>query len=176
MFYLPDYTARNIGDIDYSYLKSRGIEVCFFDLDHTMVQSGSVKIDSSVISMLRDVDIKIYIATNRSYSPALDKMAKQINASGVMYSKNRSMFKPRKVYYNELIKTADLPAEKIIMIGDRIIQDIIGANLADVNSLLVEKFGKLGIIETVATLIDRLIPFIFRTRYTEINKKSKRDN
>lgn len=166
--FLPDFIAVSVSDIDFAYLKKQGIEVCFFDLDHTILDRGTTMVEKKVAARLKKIGIKLYIATNRRYSDSLVDIAKQIGASGIMYSSKNGLFKPRLNYYKKLIELSGTEPKKIIMVGDRLIQDVFGANRAKIGTILVNKLGSVSMIDRIIILPDLLIPALFNKDYHDV--------
>lgn len=167
---LPDFTAKDLADIDFAYLKSSGIKAYFFDLDHTVLVQKTSIFNKALLITLKQAKIDIYIATNRKHSPELERIAKSFGAKAVMSSSKTNGFKPRKKYYRQLIELSRLQPGQILMTGDRIIQDIYGANRLGINTLLVEKLGEVKFIDKIITLPDVIIPVVFGNRYENTNK------
>jgi predicted HAD superfamily phosphohydrolase YqeG len=139
LFFNTDFIANNVLDIDYDYLKDIGIEAVAFDIDGTLTRQGSNTIDNNfainLIDLLNKASInKRFIATNsnRDMSNIISNLKgfTHINSKGTMP-------KPFKSYYINLQKAADVPANKIVMIGDRWLQDVWGSRKSGLKSVYV---------------------------------------
>lgn len=164
---LPDFTAKDIHDVDFALLKKLGVKTCLYDLDHTILFHGTHLVDKSVIEYLKNSSLEIYIATNRQHSDELDIIAKQIGAKGIVHARNGSFAKPSQKYYGHAIKLAGYKPQQIAMIGDRLLQDVWGANRAGIRTVMVGKFGPIKWWDQPISLLDRLIPVIFKKHYRE---------
>ena len=137
----PDFIALDIQDIDFELLATYGIKACFIDLDGTVVDKGTYNVSEGIIKTLRGTKMKIYIATNRPKSRDLKNLRELLNASGVIHP-HKFWGKPFKRYFENGLKDINLQRHEVVMIGDRYVQDIIGANRAGIYSLLVKKLDK----------------------------------
>ena len=138
----PDYIALSVGDIDFGYLQQSGIKACFIDLDGTVVSKGEFEVADTVKNLLQAIKLPIYIATNRPKSRALKDLKLDLAASGVIHPHGLLHPKPSKSYYRNALKEHNLLPHEVVMIGDRYLQDIFGANRAGLYSLVVHKTGK----------------------------------
>ncbi len=165
---LPDFVAKNVEDIDFSYLKKQGVKACFFDLDHTILNQGTNLVSETILKQLRGLNIELYIATNRRYTDELRVISKQLHSRGIMHSAPKGIFKPRKAYYERLIALAGVAPENIVMVGDRIFQDIWGANRMGVRSVLVSKLGPIRWWDRITIIPDIVLPALFKGRYSNV--------
>lgn len=163
--YLPDYIVNSVRDIDFDYLKTQGIKVCLFDLDHTILHHGTTIIQPEILEHIHDSGMKVYIATNRVYSEILDEIATQLKADGVVHAMRGNFAKPSRAYYAHAIQKTGCKPEHIIMIGDRIIQDIWGSRRSGIRAILLNKFGPIKWWDQLLIIPDRLLPAIFKKKY-----------
>jgi uncharacterized protein len=137
----PDFVANNIADIDFEYLRKLGITTIFIDLDGTVVDRGTYEVSPSISQKLRDSGLDIKITTNRPRSRELKDLKEKLHASGVIHP--RGLYgKPTKKYFKAALRDGNLKASQVVMVGDRFLQDIFGANRTGIFSLLVFKLGK----------------------------------
>lgn len=136
----PDFISESIKTVDFNYLHERGIKACLIDLDGTVVNRGTFDVDLAIGAALMKSGLKIYIATNRPKSRSLKNLKEDLYATDVIHPKG--MYgKPSKRYYLNALKAVGFKQHETVMIGDRYIQDILGANRAGIYSLLVNKLG-----------------------------------
>jgi HAD superfamily phosphatase (TIGR01668 family) len=160
----PDYIAESVADIDYPLLIGSSITTCFIDLDNTVVERGMYAVEMRVIRALSRSGLDVYIATNRPKSRDLKNLRKDLNAKGVIHP-HGIFAKPMKRYYMNALRDLNLQPHEVVMIGDRYLQDMFGANLAGIYSLLVHKVGgPKGIFDKLFTAIDHWLT----RRYTRI--------
>ncbi len=166
--YLPDYIVNSVTDIDFDYLSKQGIKVCLFDLDHTILHHGTTVIEPQILAHIHSSGMKVYIATNRVHSGILDEIAAQLKADGIVHAVRGRFAKPRKEYYEHAINQSNVTAGQIVMVGDRIIQDIWGSNRMGLTSILLSKFGPIKWWDRILILPDLLLPKIYKHRYKQI--------
>lgn len=136
----PDFLAENIASIDFEYLKRLGVTTCFIDLDGTVVGRATFKVPENTTKALKNSGLDIKIATNRPRSRSLENLEHQLHASGVIHPEG-IYAKPTKHYYQNALKKFGLKPTQVVMIGDRLLQDISGANRSGIYSLQVYKVG-----------------------------------
>ena len=85
-----------------------------------------------------------------------------------MHAEPHGVFKPSLSYYRKLIKLADLSPPEVVMIGDRLFQDILGANRAGINSVLVDKLGPIKWWDRIVSIPDFVLPYLFKRRYRDV--------
>ncbi|MDQ3093735.1 MAG: HAD-IA family hydrolase [bacterium] len=136
----PDFYADSAGDIDFKYLKKLGIKTCLIDLDGTVVERDMFDVHPSVIKHLRSTDVKVFIATNRPKSRHLKNLKNDLSAAGVIHPVGFHAKPTKKYFYNAMEITGSKPTE-VLMIGDRLLQDILGSNRVGIHSLMVKKLG-----------------------------------
>lgn len=139
--FTPDFMADSVTDIDFEHLRERGITTCFIDLDGTVVDRGSFEVDPELGRALKNSKMAIKIATNRPRSRSLKRLKEDLSASGVIHP-HGIWGKPSKRYIRTALKEIGCDKSEVIMIGDRFIQDILGANRSGIYSLAVYKLGR----------------------------------
>lgn len=137
----PDFIADTVSKIDFQRLQSLGIKAVFIDLDGTVVARSTFKVSPLIREALADSGMKIYIATNRPKSRGLKNLIKDLGAEGAVHP-HFIFGKPTRRYFSNGMRDKDLKPHEAIMIGDRYVQDILGANRAGMHSLLVYKLDK----------------------------------
>lgn len=133
----PDFVSDDILDIDLKVLQHAGITHVVFDLDRTLVNHGSNVVSQEYLrylEMIRVAGFTTIIGSNTrrdisSLSTALSAMA--IVPAGISY-------KPLPSFYRRIIKVAGTNPKHIAMVGDNILNDVIGANHAGFTTVLVE--------------------------------------
>jgi HAD superfamily phosphatase (TIGR01668 family) len=173
--YVPDFLADSIRDIDFPLLKSEGIRAVAMDIDSTLAVHGAMELDEDTVKFLKElrennVIEKICIATNRG-GRTITMKAANINADFIVHAEGFSR-KPSHSYYDRVIKALGYKPQEIVMIGDKIVQDVFGAKRAGLKSILVEPLGP-------PSWFDRLL--LLRWRQKRIRKhwtfeEQKQDN
>jgi HAD superfamily phosphatase (TIGR01668 family) len=162
----PDFIADSVSEIDFNLLNFKGIKVVLIDLDGTVVSRGTFSVDQNLSEFLKKQKVDIYIATNRPKSRSLRNLELLLHARSVIHPKGMSV-KPLPGYYSRALSTHDLRRNEVAMIGDRFIQDIFGANLAGLTTILIRKLGKShGIFDKQLSKIERRYTERLASKYT----------
>ena len=138
IFYTDIY-AKNIFEIDYEKLKSKGIKCLVFDLDNTLVPVKSSVADEKVKSLFTTLKRKKFtiILMSNSLKKRVEVFKKDLKIPCFSFS-----MKPLKKNYKKLIKEYNFDMSEIACIGDQIMTDIWGANKMGFTSILVDKMTK----------------------------------
>ncbi|MDL2363524.1 MAG: HAD-IA family hydrolase [Patescibacteria group bacterium] len=165
----PDFIATSVTTIDFEYLISLGVSTCFVDLDGTVVSRGTFEVDKQLAHALKNSGLDIKIATNRPRSRSLKELKNDLSASGVIHP--QGIFgKPSKKYLRSALKEYGLKPHEVVMIGDRFIQDILGANRSSVYSLLVYKLGSShGKVDSLLSKFEHRMTIKFEQSYSKID-------
>jgi len=130
----PSETARSLEAIDYDRLYARGKRAILFDLDNTLGRRRSETLDPGVaelLSRLARQGFRIGILTNRRFVTD-DHVIRQLSAA---YPLRYRAGKPGKKGFLGILGELGVPPEKTVMIGDRILTDVIGANRLGIYSI-----------------------------------------
>jgi len=132
----PIETVETIYDIDFTRLHACGKRILLFDLDNTLGRRGMRHLPGSILVFLRSLverGFAVGVVTNRrrnADSPAVHDLRTQVpvvHAAG----------KPGRRGFLELLVRLDGTAADAVMIGDRRLTDILGANRLGIHSILV---------------------------------------
>ena len=159
----PDFIAESVNEINFDYLVRIGIKAVFIDLDGTVVVRKKHDVSLEIIKVLQNLDLDIYIASNRSKNKIATSLFDKLNAKNVITPKS-IWFKPSKKYYQNALKKFNLKPQEVVMIGDRYIQDIYGANNAGLSTVLVYK------LDTADNFIDKHLSKIEANRTKKLLK------
>lgn len=136
----PDYRVANVSDIDEAVLKSHGVKGIAFDADSTLVEPSGENIAPKTLGYLQKLTLPLYIATNRT-APNGDEIGTLIGAQKVVHA-TKTFRKPQKRYFNELASVSGIPLSKLVLVGDRLLTDIVGGNRAGMLTIYVEALGR----------------------------------
>ncbi|MEA3238925.1 MAG: HAD-IIIA family hydrolase [Candidatus Bipolaricaulota bacterium] len=123
----PSETAESIFDVDYERLYRLGKRAILFDLDNTLGGRRPAKLApevSALLGKLTKMGFGIGILTNRRIGTK-DAVIVELARS---YPLRCRAGKPRKKGFLDILAQMDLPAERAVMIGDRLFTDVLGAN------------------------------------------------
>lgn len=135
--WMPDYLVDSVLSLTPEVFKDLGITHLIFDIDETLVPRNGTELTYTYrnhIINLRESGLKLYIGSNarRDLSP----IAKSIGA--IIIPTTRFSFKPLGSYFRLISITINAPPEHTAMIGDRILNDVVGANRAGFTTFLVD--------------------------------------
>ena len=133
--FTPNRHANNVLEIKPEELKERNIKGIITDLDNTLVAWDEPDAPEEIIEWFRkmgEADIEIVIASNNNenrvklFSEPLDK------------SFIHSARKPLALAFQKARKGMGLKKEEIIVVGDQLLTDVLGGNLAGYYTVLVK--------------------------------------
>lgn len=147
----PNCHVKSVYKIDYDKLFSLGYRGIIFDLDNTLVHHGdnsNKKVDN-LFKQIKKKGFKTCILTNNT-EERVKRFLKNIDSYYIFDAD-----KPKKDNYIKACEIMKLSKNKVIYVGDQIFVDILGANRAEVESILVDfirknnsaKIGKKRILE-----------------------------
>lgn|GEM_PF-1763701 len=166
--FLPDFITPSVAEIDFPFLYRMGIRGCFIDLDGTIVERGQHEISDELSQILADQPLIVSLATNRPKGRSLQDLKERTHAQHVVHPAS-VRGKPFKAYYRAALGQVGLDPVQAVMIGDRYVQDIVGANRAGFYTVMVHKFGRAEALDD--RLQSRVDAFFLRRvagRYEEI--------
>jgi HAD superfamily phosphatase (TIGR01668 family) len=132
----PDYICDSILDVPVGILQRDGITHLVFDLDKTLVPHGANTISTEFLAFLHtaaSAGFTILIGSNTKRD--IRFLSELINLTSVQpigFS-----YKPFASFYKRITAQAGVAPAHIAMIGDHIVNDIIGANQAGITTILV---------------------------------------
>lgn len=132
----PNETVESLFEIDYQRLFAAGKRALLFDLDWTLGGYRSRRLQPEVAQLLEGlirIGFKVGILTNRRRmkdDPVIAILAQR-------YPLLHTAGKPAKKGFLSLLEQLETPGEQAVMIGDRILTDIIGANRLGIYSIKV---------------------------------------
>ena len=137
--YVPDIYQKNIYEIDYDVLVSRGIKCLIFDLDNTLVtilETVPREETKELFKELKNKGFKIYIASN-SIKARVKPFHEELKVDYIY-----SVKKPNPEKIAELIKSTKFGLDQIAMIGDSMMDDVVCGNTIGVTTILLDQISK----------------------------------
>lgn len=132
--FLPDEHVPSVFDIDPEILKSKGIRGIITDLDNTLV-AWDVKDATEEIKKwfekMNDHGIQVTIASNNKETRV--KLFSEPLDATFIYSAR----KPLSNAFKKAQKQMDLKKDEIVVIGDQLLTDVLGGNIAGFHTILV---------------------------------------
>lgn len=133
--FMPTISIKSVTELSLETIKSLGIECLLLDVDNTLAEHGSQEPFSGTVEWAKhlvDNGIKIVIVSN-NVEGRVSAFASKFNLPFVFFS-----LKPLPVGFNKARKILNCDKDKILVVGDQIFTDILGANLAGIRSVLLE--------------------------------------
>ena len=127
----PTETVETILDIDFEKLRSLGKKALLFDFDNTLAKKRSrvmPAVSSELLAGLAEEGFRIGILTNRR---------KQKPITGLSLPIIYNARKPWHVGYLAMLEMLSSSPKQAVMIGDRYITDVLGANHLGIHSIRV---------------------------------------
>jgi HAD superfamily phosphatase (TIGR01668 family) len=134
----PDYQVNNLYEIQ-AILDNSDIEAIIFDIDQTLVPFGKTTIPEDIHKLIHSLQQR-YLMCLLSNFPHTEDRIKRIRAIEeqlkihAIFSERR---KPSPVAFQMALDFLGSKPEKTMMVGDRVLTDIIGANQLGLRTVLV---------------------------------------
>jgi HAD superfamily phosphatase (TIGR01668 family) len=168
---LPDFIAPSVAEIDFPFLYRMGIRGCFIDLDGTIVERGKHEIGDELSQILADQPLTVFLATNRPKGRSLQDLKERTHAQHVIHPAS-VRGKPFKAYYRAALRQVELEPAQAVMVGDRYLQDVVGANRAGLYTVMVHKFGRAEAFDDkLQSRVDAFFLRRFAGRYEDIRRE-----
>lgn len=131
----PTWMVESIYSITPEQLKKHNIRAVLTDLDNTLIawnHPEATKESIEWIKMMRDSGIPVLILSNNS-----DNRIKVVADILELDYIPRSL-KPTKKSFRMAEEMLQIPADEMLMVGDQVLTDVLGANRYNVRSVLVK--------------------------------------
>ena len=132
--FLPSEHVKTIYDIKPEYLKEKGIKGIITDLDNTLVPWDVENATPEVIDWFQSMEkqgISIMIISNNKLNRV--KIFSEPLGTPYVFSAK----KPLRRSFNKAAKEMGLKKEEVVVIGDQLLTDVLGGNLAGFYTILV---------------------------------------
>lgn len=150
----PDIIKSSIYEIDYASLKGAGIKALIFDLDNTIASYEEKKPRKEAIELINKLkkDFDVYILSN-NWSSRVKAFGKSFGIKAFAMG-----LKPLTHKLKKIQKEKNYQKKEMLMIGDQVMTDILGARRFKIKSIYVHPIAKK---EPLVTKINRFIEKIF---------------
>ena len=137
-FLLPDYEAENVYSLPFEKLWEMGIRYLFFDIDYTLVPYNAPADEKALrlFAKLRDMGFAFCFVSNNGRE-RVDLFNEKIGAESVVKAK-----KPLTSGMRKALGLVHARPEETVMIGDQLFTDILGANMAKIQTVLVGRVDR----------------------------------
>jgi HAD superfamily phosphatase (TIGR01668 family) len=162
---IPNLITDGVLDLNAEFLTQRGIKLLLCDLDNTLAPYGGKPPSQALLDWkksLDDANIEVFIVSNTRKLRA-DLFAKQFGADYIKHA-----HKPWTENVLMVINERGLERSQVMMVGDQLLTDVLGANLCGVTSVLVRPISLNNPLYWLRNLAERGILRLF---YGKNNRK-----
>lgn len=135
----PDYVASDVFAIDYKMLFDQGIRAVAYDVDGTIAETGAIELAIEKATEMSNLLDKAGIKKRMLASNAerdLGKILEALRGFDIVQPHEHKP-KPFREFYSQVIEVAGMPPEQIMMVGDRLVQDVFGAKRMGLKATLI---------------------------------------
>lgn len=136
---IPTYFTKHVSDINLQILHKLNIKGIILDIDDTLAphKCSIPDIDAlKWVNLLKENDIKLILVSN-NFKNRVSEFAGKLGLPYIYMG-----LKPLSYGIKKAVKHLNLPTSEIVIVGDQIFTDIIGANLSKLKSILVDPISK----------------------------------
>lgn len=133
--YQPTWMVDSIFQLSPKSLQAKGLAGVIVDLDNTLLAWNELDYTPQLqdwIQAMVQAQIKVFVLSNNSQS----RVHRAVDALDVPYS--ASALKPSRRKFRQALASLNLPKDQVVVVGDQIMTDIIGANRMGLKSILVK--------------------------------------
>ena len=133
----PGYYAKSVFTIDYPKLYAMGYRGLIFDIDNTLVPHGepSVPEVDELFRRIHAIGFQTILLSDNSEARVTSFM-ENIDGQYICLAG-----KPHPASFLKAVEMLGMPTEQVLCIGDQVFMDILGANRAGIESILVRFIG-----------------------------------
>ncbi|WP_373892874.1 YqeG family HAD IIIA-type phosphatase [Virgibacillus natechei] len=132
--FLPNEHVKRVFDIQPAFLKEKGIKGIITDLDNTLVAWDVSDATTEVIDwfkLMKEHDIQVTIISNNKQERV--KIFSEPLGTPFVYSAR----KPLSRAFKTVAKQMGLKKEEVLVVGDQVLTDVLGGNIAGFYTVLV---------------------------------------
>lgn len=125
----PDFCFDNVTDIDIDFLEWNGIKAVFLDIDNTLTQHNGTEPYDGVrewVDSIKSAGVKVMIISNAKDEHRVRIFAEKLGIDNYIWDAK----KPFPRGFRQLAKDLGVNKSEVLVIGDQLFTDILGANLA----------------------------------------------
>lgn len=134
-FFRPTKYATRISQIDPEELRARGVRGAICDLDNTLVGFRSLvplEEDAAWVQRAHAAGVRVAVLTNNG-TPWASKVAQDLGVPCIPRAR-----KPLPGGFRRAMKVLELRADEVVVVGDQLFTDVLGAKLAGLEVILVD--------------------------------------
>lgn len=139
----PDFCFDDVTDIDIDFLEWNGIKAVFLDIDNTLTQHNGTEPYDGVrewVDSIKSAGVKVAIISNAKDEQRVRIFSKKLGIDNYIWGAK----KPFPKGFCQLTKDLGVNKSEVLVIGDQLFTDVLGANLAGlaVSTVLVKAKDK----------------------------------
>ncbi|MGM9969371.1 MAG: YqeG family HAD IIIA-type phosphatase [Anaeroplasma sp.] len=145
---IPDYCFKSIYEIPFTKLYEDGIRLILTDLDNTLISYKETMPNEKLFELketIQRLGFELIIVSN-SRKERVDNFSKKFDVPYVKFSTKPLKRGIKKAIYK--VAKASYNRNEIILLGDQIMTDILGANRCKIKSCLIHPIDKATDIST----------------------------
>ena len=158
-YLLPEAVFRNVYEIDLEKLRDRGFLGIIADLDNTLVSARTSSATPELARWMegvREQGFRIVIVSNKRRA-RVSAIAEPLGVPFISSAR-----KPLTGAFRQALRIMDLPPDRVAVIGDQLVTDVLGARRIGMQPFLVAPIAPGE--EGLATQMNRFIERIARSR------------
>ncbi|MBO8156007.1 MAG: YqeG family HAD IIIA-type phosphatase [Bacillaceae bacterium] len=153
--FLPDEQADSVFEITPEHLKAKGIRGIITDLDNTLVAWDQENPTEKVLDwfqMMQNHGMKVTILSNND-KKRVSRFSEQLDIPFIYRAR-----KPLARAFRKAQNQMGLQQEEVVVIGDQLLTDILGGNMARYHTILVVPISDTdGFVTRINRMIERRI-------------------
>ena len=161
-FLYPSHYLPSAYEIPYEELYAKGKRALIFDIDNTLVKHGAPADERAMKLMesLKGIGLQNCFLSNNK-EPRVKSFNEKIGANYIFKAG-----KPKRSGYERAMQLMGSNKESTVFIGDQIFTDVCGANLAGIETYLVEPIDKKEEIQIVLKrYLEKPILYCYKRKY-----------
>lgn len=165
----PDWCLLSAYHITPEQLQEHGIEAVLVDLDNTLIAWNNPEGTPEMkqwLQRLKAADIPVIVVSNNTKK----RVSTVANKLGIDYVSDAK--KPTKIGLSKALSKLGLPAEKVVIVGDQLLTDILGGYLLGLRTVLVKPIVD---HDMLATKLNRKIEYLIKRRLSKTYDLSWQD-
>ena len=135
----PRWVFQHYSEITPDWLRQQGITLLLSDLDYTLAPKSVSRPDQAVrdwLGRLQAAGIRVMILSNNRSPRRVEQFCRDLGITYVGHAK-----KPQTAGFRRAMDQAGTDPAHTAMLGDKLLTDMLGANLSGVTALMVEPAG-----------------------------------
>ncbi len=136
---VPDRVFASYRQITPELLRQRNIRLLLCDLDFTLAPKSVADADENVrawLNALQASGVEVMILSNNRNPSRVERFCRDLGIGYVGHAQ-----KPRQTGYRRALALAGVSSEQVAMLGDKLLTDVLGANVCGAWALMVEPLG-----------------------------------